>query len=223
MKIIIRKLVVENVGSTGVGILSKAAVDELAAWAGQAASKGVADKALDKISRAAADLGNHPAVAGNYRLSQGMASLAAGAMTVLGLYYLVQDLTAISSDPSIQNAEWNDFVRDLLGAASITIAESGPGLPPSYWGVEKCEQLSGYGTRISCEKYYRKKGITKDPADLKRARDLARRAEAGEKGAGSFSSFIDDITPSAEFVGRNLFEDQISALVEEELCNKKDK
>jgi hypothetical protein len=175
---------------------------ELAAWVAEEGSAGISDTLLKRLSVKASNLAQNPAVRGNFKLSQGLSKLAGGALSVAGLYYLITDLAEIQNDPSIQGARWNDLVAELGDVVGISLAKSGPGLPPSYWGVEKCEDLSGYGTRMTCEKSQRKKGITKDPADLQRARTLARRAEAGKTGAGTFSSFIDDITPSSEFIGR---------------------
>lgn len=196
---------------------------ELAAWAAEEGSSAISEPLLRRLSKKASSLARNPAVRGNFVLSQGLSKLAAGGLTVAGLYYLLTDLVEIQNDPSIQGAQWNDLVAELGEVVGVSLAKSGPGLPPSYWGVEKCEDLSGYGTRMTCEKYQRAKNITKNPTDLQRARTLARRADAGETGAGTFSSFIDDITPSSEFVGRSLFEEQIKSLIRDALCNKKGK
>jgi hypothetical protein len=221
--------------ASGIGRLlgSQQLSAELAAWVAEEGSAGISDPLLKRVAKKASSLARNPAVRGNFVLSQGLSKLAAGGLTVAGLYYLLTDLAEIQNDPSIQGAQWNDLVSELGDVVGVSLAKSGPGLPPSYWGVERCEDLSGYGTRMTCEKSQRKKGITKNPADLQRARTLARRADAGETGAGTFSSFIDDITPSSEFIGRSvtdakkavarLFEEQIKSLVEEQLCNKKGK
>ena len=196
---------------------------ELAAWAAEEGSSAISEPLLRRLSKKAGSLARNPAVRGNFALSRSLGKLAGGVLTVAGLYYLIQDISQIQNDPSIQGAQWNDLVAELANSTGIALAHAGPGLPPSYWGVEKCEDLSGYGTRMTCEKYQRAKNITKNPTDLQRARTLARRADAGETGAGTYSSFIDDITPSSEFVGRSLFEEQIKSLVRDTLCNEKGK
>lgn len=153
----LKRVIKEELAVVLAEVAPAAGAVSIGEWLAEEGAEMVEEELASRLQETAQKLLENPNVVGG-RWAASITNMAAGALTVYGLWQAYQDMSEILADPDVA-AEWNDDIARALSSAGHGLAKHGAPSDPKYWGVKSCDQLHGYALKTQCARWEKQQGV----------------------------------------------------------------